>query len=119
MPNRWWVGAGHFFLYLQGAAESSRTSITLTCEHGHTSERDPEKKESRICIHMLSAPDLRTSYITHAFRSLYWLVPRKAATRHGYTSPSGSILSACPCLAAEVPPPRIPAGDSQTGTWLR
>src|ERR1017187_2778842 len=47
MPNRWWVGAGHFFLYLQGAAESSRTSITLTCEHGHTGERDPEERESR------------------------------------------------------------------------
>src|SRR5450756_1255786 len=25
-----------FFSYLQGAAESSRTSITLACEHGHT-----------------------------------------------------------------------------------
>src|SRR5450759_227860 len=25
-----------FLSYLQGAAESSRTSITLACEHGHT-----------------------------------------------------------------------------------
>src|ERR1039458_9938310 len=43
------VGRGRalFFLYLQGAAESSRTSITLTCEHGHTGERDPEERESR------------------------------------------------------------------------
>jgi hypothetical protein len=38
-----------FLLYLQGAAESSRTSITLACEHGHTRRKRSRKKGIRRC----------------------------------------------------------------------
>ena len=53
----------------------------MACEHGHTGRKGSRKEGiTGSAFIMLTAPDLRTSYITHAFRSLYRLVPRKAAT---------------------------------------
>ena len=54
MPNRWWVGDRALLSYLRGAAESSRTLITLACEHGHT-RRKGFRKEAiiGICIQVI------------------------------------------------------------------
>src|SRR5450759_5129150 len=64
-----------FFSYLQGAAESSRTSITLACEHGHTRRKRSARKESdfaghnginhghrRECRNLIASKHLRTAF---------------------------------------------------------
>jgi hypothetical protein len=95
---------------MKGAAESSRTSITLACEHGHTRRKRSRKKGIRRCrpqryqswpLACVSQPHSQVVRLTplrrnicalHLLRPICYMVARGPSVRQKDHSVAGSCL---------------------------